>query len=300
MKFDTFLKKKIHPEEFISQVNIISGCDFLFASQYFVHENKKHFGITPDTKIITKAPDADSVIMCRFKDGEVLDLIESCRENFQYYYVIVQTLIGDDGFITDDVIADLPENILAIYSKNTYFRDPKLIAIPIGRDWRNTSENNIHTYIKKYSDVYKKMAYLNFSIDTNQLIRSYVFNKFKDQPWVTQRKPEKYGNYDLTHTDYLEEMSKHLFAFSPVGRAMDCYRTWDALYAKCIPIVDLNVHTSNWNDLPVILVQNWKDINKDHLEEYYMDVRKKEIPFDKMTGNYWKKMIKDSLNGRSG
>ena len=291
MKFKEFLSIKIEPHNFISQNNIIKHCDFLFHSSYFSEEKYGPFGITADTKIIREAPRRDSVIMARFKDGEILKLIESCRKNFRYKYVIVQTLIGDDGFLTDDTVKDFPENIVQIFSKNAYFSDPKLTAIPIGRDWRNVTENLDETYTKKEKTKEINLAYLNFSISTNQLSRAYVYNKFFNKPWVTSKLPETYGKYDINHSQYIREMHRHKFVFSPVGKAMDCYRTWDAFYAKCIPIIEANVHTLNWRNLPVVFTDDWTEIDKDYLLDKYQKILNKEIDWKLMTAEFWAKKI---------
>lgn len=297
MKLRDFFSSIISPSDFIHQTNIINCCDYIFQSDFFCEENKEHFGITSIENCINQAPKKSCIIMCRFVDGEIEKLIESCRSRSQYKFVIVQTLVGDDGFMGKDLISLIPNNILSIYSKNIRITHPKLKPIPIGRDWRNTSESNAEIYCRSNFHDYENTAYLNFSIETCPKVRGKVYDLFSSKSWVTTRVPLKkyvsthvpisYKTFAIPHKQYLEEIHNHKFCFSPVGKALDCYRTWDSLYAKTIPIVDTNSQVDNFKTLPILFTKNWKEINYSYLEDKYLEMLDADYDFSLALTSYW-------------
>lgn len=58
----------------------------------------------------------------------------------------------------------------------------------------------------------------------------------------------------------MKELKKHAFVISPVGGGVDTHGTWEALLAGCIPIVPKSQIDSMFDDLPVWLVESWKDV----------------------------------------
>lgn len=287
MKLKDFFSSPISANDFIQQTNIIRCCDYIFHSDFFCEENKDHFGIENLNNCITDAPDKSCIIMCRFKDDEISKLIESCSSKRQYKYVIVQTIVGDDGFIDESDLKKIPENVIAIYSKNIKFQSPKLKAIPIGRDWRNTAENNTSNYIRSNFTDFQNIVYLNFSIETCEPVRGKVHRLFSNESWVTIRLPYKFKHYQISHTEFVKEIHNHKFCFSPVGIALDCYRTWDSLFAKTIPIVDRNFQVDNYKSLPILFTDNWEEISKSYLEEKYLEMLETDYDMSLAFTSYW-------------
>jgi hypothetical protein len=62
-------------------------------------------------------------------------------------------------------------------------------------------------------------------------------------------------------TRLLQIYSQHAFVISPHGRGLDCYRTWEAMFAGCIPIVKRSPLDALYRDLPVAIVEDWREIN---------------------------------------
>jgi len=210
-------------------------------------------------------------------------------------YILVQTLIGDDGFVDAETLAALPDNVVRIYSKNVHHAHDKLIPMPIGRDWRTTAEGLTETYRRCDFEGYQNLVYMNFSIETNKSVREPIYERLHEEPWVTARLPEAYGKYELTHHKFVEEIHRHNFCLSPLGRAVDCYRTWDAMFAKSIPIVDLTLHTSHYEDLPMVLIDDWGLISKYFLEEVFHTMLRCEYNFEKLTARYWRARVRADM-----
>lgn len=294
MKLKEYISTPIAPKDFIQHINILGLCDYLYTSDFFCTANFAHFGISNLSQCIKEAPNESCIVMCRFREGEIYRLLDSCAQKKQYKYIIVQTLIGDDGYISPEMFNRIPSNIVAIYAKNIVFPHPKIFHIPIGRDWRNTEENNTITYIKNKRA--NNLAYLNFSIQTCPDVRGKVYGLFASQNWVTSRLPECHKNYPISHTEYLAEMSQHNFCFSPVGFALDCYRTWDALFAKVIPIVDHNYQVDFYSSLPILYTNDWSEISEQYLLDKYNEMLETDYNFELSMTSFWKQKFNQLRN----
>jgi hypothetical protein len=74
---------------------------------------------------------------------------------------------------------------------------------------------------------------------------------------------------------------------------IDCHRNWEILYLGRIPIVEDNYFVNEiYGDLPVIIVDDFKNINKDILLEYINHFENFHFNNDKLKFSYWKKIIK--------
>jgi hypothetical protein len=92
-----------------------------------------------------------------------------------------------------------------------------------------------------------------------------------------------------------ENQIKYAFVVSPLGNGLDCHRTWEALCIGCIPIVKTSPLDSLYEDLPVLIVQNWYDISKELLEKTIEEFKNKKFNYDKLLLKYWV----DYINGVS-
>lgn len=57
----------------------------------------------------------------------------------------------------------------------------------------------------------------------------------------------------------------HAFVISPHGRGLDCFRTWEALFAGCIVIVKRSPLDTLYAGLPVVIVDDWREITAPNL-----------------------------------
>jgi len=84
--------------------------------------------------------------------------------------------------------------------------------------------------------------------------RQDIYCRLRDNPhvvWLSRR-----GSL----ARLLMEYGRHAFVISPHGRALDCYRTWEALLAGCIPVVKTSPIDYLYRDLPVAVVADWNEI----------------------------------------
>ena len=79
------------------------------------------------------------------------------------------------------------------------------------------------------------------------------------------------------------------------GGGMDCYRIWEAIYLKSIPIAEHNPHLDRFTDFPILFTQDYSEITPRYLEEQYEKMLEKEIRVDMLKWSYWKKRILRSI-----
>jgi hypothetical protein len=164
----------------------------------------------------------------------------------------------------------------------------KLHAIPLGianKYWHHgdpkvfdAARNGIPTLKKKI------LLYMNFDVTSCMVERGYVRNLFKDQSFVTHGKGEAMYNH-------LIEVAQCKFVLSPRGGGLDCHRTWEALYMGAIPIIKSSASDYLFDGLPVLIVKNWTEVTQELLKNTYEKMSKQTYRLEKLTLDYWLKMI---------
>jgi hypothetical protein len=93
-----------------------------------------------------------------------------------------------------------------------------------------------------------------------------------------------------------KKQSEYAFVISPHGNGLDCHRTWEALCLGCIPIVKTSKIDKLYEDLPVLIVNDWVDITTNLLEETITEFKNKNFNYNKLTLKYWIDMINSYKN----
>ena len=137
-------------------------------------------------------------------------------------------------------------NLKHWYALNVEISHPKLTSIPIG--FCNYSDFLTFQDVQNQNNPKISMVYANYRLRNNAVER---FNCTIE----THVAPAKPANY----RQYLKDTSQAYFVISPDGNGVDCYRTWEALYLKAIPIITRNHNSVFYKDLPIIILDSWKD-----------------------------------------
>ena len=87
-------------------------------------------------------------------------------------------------------------------------------------------------------------------------------------------------------------MSKYTFVLCPFGVGMDCHRTWEALCLGCIPILCAPIFKKLFEELPVLIVNNWKEITEELLNSTIEKFKNLSFNYDKLLLKYWVEKIK--------
>lgn len=99
----------------------------------------------------------------------------------------------------------------------------------------------------------------------------------------------------LRRSELWAKKSEYAFSVSPHGNGLDCHRTWEDLALGCIVIVKTSPLDPLYEGLPVVIVQDWREINEINLEmwlEKFKDVSTNVLYREKLTHQYWIQRIR--------
>lgn len=187
----------------------------------------------------------------------------------------------------------LDNKIFAWFAMNAdVINNQKLIPIPIGitnTHWKGREAywlllKNAQSMLPVEKNI---LLYCNFLINTNKAIRGPVYNFFRQQEFVVCDEP------GLSYAKYFERVSHSKFILSPEGTGLDCHRTWEALYLGSFPIVKTSTLDPLFIDLPVVIVNDWKEITRDFLERTYQEMMHRTYATEKIYINYWLELIRE-------
>jgi len=185
----------------------------------------------------------------------------------------------------------------------------KFTSIPYGLDyWTLTTRSYFGENIQSI-------------IEQNSVLESITQN----MKHFTERIPKIYANFNLNLTDgrhggwrakllniipkdiihyepnKIKRSDSYLntcnFAFvvSPFGNGFDCIRTFEALCLGCIVIMKKSFLDVIYEDLPVLLVDEWSDINKELLEKTLNEFKNRSFNYKKLKMDYWYNLVKSKF-----
>ena len=75
---------------------------------------------------------------------------------------------------------------------------------------------------------------------------------------------------NMEYKDYLNTLKTYKYCISPQGNGIDCYRMWESLYLKVIPICIRSTLVEYFSKLfPIYIIDNWNDLDVKVLEKEY-------------------------------
>jgi hypothetical protein len=99
--------------------------------------------------------------------------------------------------------------------------------------------------------------------------------------------------HSVRHFDhYLQDLSNSIFVASPRGNGLDTHRTWESLLMGCYPIVPSSTLNPLYEDLPVVVIDNWDAVNVETLQESHRKLSSKQWSRDKLYAPYWFAKVK--------
>ena len=185
--------------------------------------------------------------------------------------------------------------------------NPKMIQMPIGLDYHTISNNHGHNWkLPNENHLPSAQEHVLVSIKENsqpfyeRIPKIYVnFSKGND------RFKDRVGSLKSISTNLLvfndaftkrtvnwNIMSKYTFILSPFGNGMDCHRTWEALCLGCIPILKAPGFKQMFENLPVLIVYNWSDVNQELLDKTIEEFKTRTFNYEKLSLKYWVDKIK--------
>lgn len=201
--------------------------------------------------------------------------------------------------------------LLRWYAQNTRMQNHnKLRQMPIGLDYHTifmnpecnwkiegedilpgSQEQILKNILHKMKPFYERISkiYVNFS---------KISDRFKQREYSVKIIPKNLMEINDSFTPRTmnwTKMADYSFVLSPFGIGMDCHRTWEALCLGCIPIVCAPNFKTLFEDLPVLNVNNWKEINEEMLKETLNNFKIRKFNYEKLTLKYWLHKIKKAL-----
>lgn len=205
---------------------------------------------------------------------------------------------GDSTFNEDDVKLK-PNCVQKWYGQNINVKNSDtIISLPIGLERPHWSISRYGSYGFKqdklfyYSnkeEIKQNICYINFNVNTNKHKREWIPSHFNEHDWCKIMMGGINGSLDVYFTDCLNSY----YILCPEGNGIDCHRNWEILYLGRIPIIEDNNFVSEiYGDLPVMIVDDFKKINKTLLLEYIEHYENVNFNMNKLKFSYWEKMIK--------
>ena len=91
--------------------------------------------------------------------------------------------------------------------------------------------------------------------------------------------------------DYLKKLKTFKYVISPEGNSVDCHRIWESIYLGVIPIVKRHIALESFEDLPILFINNWDEIEPYMLTDIYFNTIKKEK--NKSDFDYYRNLINE-------
>jgi hypothetical protein len=193
---------------------------------------------------------------------------------------------------------------------NSIFDHPKIIQVPLGIDyhsvynspekWKKIADGNTPLEQEKYLNNVITMAHsIPFYERINKIYVNFDVNadRFGQRKQCLKDIPKSLMvmyQQKLKRTQTWINTTKYAFVVSPYGQGMDCHRTWEALILGSIPIIKSREFVKLFEDLPVLFVNDWKDINQQLLDDTMERFKNMTFNYDKLTMAYWNKIVFDN------
>ena len=168
---------------------------------------------------------------------------------------------ADDSFEKEHLKYFNIPNCKKVYSQNVNVVDSRVEFLPIGianHFWKWGKSQIVDEVIQEEIDK-TDFVYAWFQERDNR-IDCYDNVKREGIPIVES----------MEYKNYLRKLKTYKYCISPEGNGIDCYRTWEALYMKTIPICKRSILVEHFaKTFPIYIVDDWKDLNVNDLEKQY-------------------------------
>jgi len=210
--------------------------------------------------------------------------------------------------LTNSESATLINNpfLLKWFAQNTQIqKHEKIVQLPIGLDYHTISNDpncNWKTdgegHLPKYQEgilinLRQQMKPFYERTPTIYVNFTPINDRFGQRKSAFEEIPSELLSINQSFTKRTQNwnnITQHAFVLSPFGMGMDCHRTWEALCLGAIPIVKAPNFQKMFEDLPVLVVNEWSEITRELLDKTIEDFKLREFKYEKLTLQYWVKM----------
>ena len=234
----------------------------------------------------------------KVKEGDVV-FLKTDYENLDEFFKLYHPLIDSRYIIITHnsdhsapgpyyEILDSPK-IIAWFGQNIEGEShPKLFNIPIGIANRYRRHGNIKIFhqfsSKRENEDRPHLCYMNITVSNYPEEREKLWSYLSRFSWC-KKSPFK------RLKPYLNDMLHSKFVISPRGNGIDCHRTWEALLVGAIPIVKSSALDPLYENLPVLIINDWECITKEFLESKYYEIQNQTYNLEKIYADFWKELV---------
>lgn len=194
------------------------------------------------------------------------------------------------------VTNSISEKLKKVFCINKCSNSSNTFGIPLGitNDCDDSSLHRIYGNKDIMIDVINmdikksNLAYINFNVSTYPVERQNILDLFLDKEWSYS------GHIENTlegRKKFLIDIKSSKFVFCPRGNGIDTHRLWEALYMGSYPIVKREIAHDLFDDLPILFIDDWNDINEDMLNKKFEEYNNIDWNLEKLKISYWKNFI---------
>ena len=203
------------------------------------------------------------------------------------------TLISSqsDKVISNKLYNKKPSSITKWFAINNSTMNDFVENIPLGLansfSKKNVTSDDIPPLNRTFYKKNKISLYLNFNVNTNYKERSSLYENFRNKDWC-------YVSTSNDRDDYIKSLRSNAFILCPSGNGPDTHRMWESLYFGSIPIVKKHRCFEGYQDLPILFVDSFKEVNKDLLVKFMDNLDIEGINLEKLDVRYWKEKFTEN------
>lgn len=198
-----------------------------------------------------------------------------------------------------EILNNIPNHITQIFCHANGVSHPKVTMVPIGRDYKN---DRYFLEVDKFSKTDKNiLCYYNCTLPPPELhyygfLRKHIYDYCQNKSFVfCEHCTEHPRNYnDEININFFRRLASSKFMICPRGCGIDTYRMWECIHMGCVPIVEKYDGYKQYEDLPILFVDHWKDYDKltaEYLEEKWNEMLKMEFNYEKLKLSYWRNLF---------
>jgi hypothetical protein len=193
------------------------------------------------------------------------------------------------------------------FCQNTRIHEnDKIVQMPIGLDYHSFLNNPKHIFklpdenhmpkkqelvllniINNTIPYYKRIQkiFVNFSVNDDR------FNQKKKSLYIIPRDLLIIDKDILPRTIFWEKAKNYTFVLTPSCSGLDSHKIWESLCLGCIPIICVPEFKKLFEDLPVLIVNEWNEITPELLHQTVESFKSRVFNYKKLTLKYWLDLI---------
>lgn len=219
------------------------------------------------------------------------------HDRIKHPYILVSADVG--GWLPATELKKLlyDPKLAAWFCRNIVFSyHPKLYQLPTGQDLGQfiLDDPDITSYllnvVNKKATIPKTHFLYMCHYPRSFGDRDKVEKMFENQPYCFTRNNSREKFVGVSRPQFYEDLAASEFVLSPLGLETDSVRTWEALVLDCIPIVEHTFLDPSYDNLPVIMVHDWEEVNPDFLSKKREGLKNRSC--DEAYFDYWWTLIK--------